>query len=307
MATRNLTLDFSRLRNSVREYRAPSLAGDARPLMDSSGSSGGAAGPAGWGDVARAGLPPLYVDLVAEVNEALAHIEEKMRRLDTVHRSRLTVTFDDREEGALEEEIDILTREITRHFGTAGSKLKQIHAAGTQATSDKSADSSVRRNIQRNLAVRMQTMSGAFRKAQKTYMARLKSKKAGGVDLLGTGGAGEGKAAVDTGFSEDQMSAVALAESTARERDQEIINIAKSIEELASIFKELATLVIDQGTVLDRIDYNMELVVERTRAGVKELEKAEEYQKSSRPKKCIGALLVLITIMVIILVLKNQK
>ncbi len=36
--------------------------------------------------------------------------------------------------------------------------------------------------------------------------------------------------------------------------------LAKSIEELSVIFKELAVLVIDQGTVLDRIDYNMEQV-----------------------------------------------
>lgn len=86
-----------------------------------------------------------------------------------------------------------------------------------------------------------------------------------------------------------------------------LVVAAKSIEELASIFKELATLVIDQGTVLDRIDYNMELVVERTRAGVRELEKAEEYQKSSRPKKCIGALLILITIMVVVLIMKNKN
>ena len=35
---------------------------------------------------------------------------------------------------------------------------------------------------------------------------------------------------------------------------------AQSIEELSEIFKELAVLVIDQGTILDRIDFNMEQV-----------------------------------------------
>ena len=51
------------------------------------------------------------------------------------------------------------------------------------------------------------------------------------------------------------------------ERDQEIVRIAKSIEELAAIFKELAVLVIDQGTILDRIDYNMESAVENAKQG----------------------------------------
>lgn len=41
--------------------------------------------------------------------------------------------------------------------------------------------------------------------------------------------------------------------------------ISESIEELSSMFKELVVLVIDQGTILDRIDCNMEAVVEHTR------------------------------------------
>ncbi len=50
------------------------------------------------------------------------------------------------------------------------------------------------------------------------------------------------------------------AEDLANERDVEIKKICQSIEELAEVFKELATLVIDQGTIIDRIDYNMEQV-----------------------------------------------
>lgn len=46
------------------------------------------------------------------------------------------------------------------------------------------------------------------------------------------------------------------------ERDHEIQRIARSISELSRVFKELAGLVIDQGTVVDRIDYNMEQVGE---------------------------------------------
>jgi syntaxin 16 len=50
-------------------------------------------------------------------------------------------------------------------------------------------------------------------------------------------------------------------EQVAAERDMEISRIATSIEELSAIFKELAVLVIDQGTILDRIDFNMEQVL----------------------------------------------
>jgi syntaxin 16 len=43
-------------------------------------------------------------------------------------------------------------------------------------------------------------------------------------------------------------------------REQEIQRIAKSIVDLSTVFKDMASMVIDQGTVIDRIDYNMELV-----------------------------------------------
>ena len=89
-------------------------------------------------------------------------------------------------------------------------------------------------------------------------------------------------------------------------RDQEIVKIAQSIEELGSIFKELAVLVIDQGTILDRIDYNMETVVESTRTGIQQLEKAEKSQKNARPLRCIICLSTTIFILLFILILKHR-
>jgi syntaxin 16 len=89
------------------------------------------------------------------------------------------------------------------------------------------------------------------------------------------------------------------------QRDQEIANIAKSIEELAQIFRELAVLVIDQGTILDRIDYNMESAVEHAKEGIVQLEKAEEHQKNNIGMKCIILLVFLITIMLIVLIVKH--
>ena len=85
----------------------------------------------------------------------------------------------------------------------------------------------------------------------------------------------------------------------------EIVKIVKSIEELAGIFKELAVMVIDQGTILDRIDFNMESAVDNATVAVTNLKKAEEHQKNALPMKCIIALVALIAIMLIVLIVKN--
>ena len=64
------------------------------------------------------------------------------------------------------------------------------------------------------------------------------------------------------------------------QREREINDIAQGIIELADIFKDLQTMVIDQGTMLDRIDYN----VERMAVDVKGAE--QELTVVSSPKLC---------------------
>ena len=55
------------------------------------------------------------------------------------------------------------------------------------------------------------------------------------------------------------------------QREREIEDIAQGIIELADIFKELQGMVIDQGTMLDRIDYNIENMSVNVKAADQEL------------------------------------
>ena len=85
-------------------------------------------------------------------------------------------------------------------------------------------------------------------------------------------------------FLQDEEADVSYSQSTLQQsatmgsndaaisqREREIMDIAKGIIELADIFKELQTMVIDQGTMLDRIDYNIENMTVNVRAAEKEL------------------------------------
>lgn len=55
------------------------------------------------------------------------------------------------------------------------------------------------------------------------------------------------------------------------QREGEINDIAKGIIELSDIFGDLQNMVIDQGTMLDRIDYNVEKMAVDVKAAEKEL------------------------------------
>jgi len=72
------------------------------------------------------------------------------------------------------------------------------------------------------------------------------------------------------------------------------------------LFKELNVLVIEQGTILDRIDYNIEQTLTKVKQGNKELTDANEYSKKSYTMKCILVLIVLVIILISVLIWKKS-
>ena len=62
-----------------------------------------------------------------------------------------------------------------------------------------------------------------------------------------------------------------------RARDRELTEIAKSIAQLAELFKDLSVLDIDQGTLLDSVEYNIEQTAVQMSEAVKELDVATRY------------------------------
>ena len=73
---------------------------------------------------------------------------------------------------------------------------------------------------------------------------------------------------------------------------------------MASIFKELSVLVVEQGTILDRIDYNVEAAKEATIEANFHLEAVKKSEKSTRAIVCIKCQVATIIVLILVCIIK---
>lgn len=88
----------------------------------------------------------------------------------------------------------------------------------------------------------------------------------------------------------------------AEHREQEVTKVVKSIVDLNDIFKDISTMVHEQGTVLDRIDYNVEQTHTQVNEGLKQLRQAEVYHRKNRKMFCILVLASVTLVMLVTLI-----
>ncbi|XP_022746048.1 syntaxin-43-like isoform X3 [Durio zibethinus] len=226
-----------------------------------------------------------------------------MAELAKAHAKALMPSFGDGKED--HQNIEALTHEITNLLKQSEKRLRKLSKAGP------SEDSNIRKNVQHSLATDLQKLSVELRKKQSTYLKRLRQQKEGqdGVDLEmnlnGNRSKAEDDDLGDMVFNEHQMAKLKQSEAFTVEREREIQQVVESVNEVAQIMKDLSVLVIDQGTIVDRIDYNIQNVATTVEEGLKQLQKAERTQKQGGMVMCASVLVIMCFVMLVLLILKE--
>ncbi|UZJ54045.1 hypothetical protein CBS101457_003365 [Exobasidium rhododendri] len=282
------------------------------------------------------GLPPRWIDVSDEVESILTALRPKILHLEKLHAKHVLPGFVDR--SGEEREIEKETTEVTREF----RRCSKLIASLTQHTQSlmRSGKASKReyamaQNVQTALATRVQDVSGTFRRKQSNYMQRLRGHEIRHQDLqssssmsrsgttvtrdsewavqedmelsrqqLASSRSNQSQSQAQLLLDEEETAAPVQADANIAQRDREIDQIAKSIADLAELFQDLSALVIDQGTMLDRIDFNIEHMGQDMNAAVEELNTATKYQKRTSRGQCILLLVLLIFLCITVIVVK---
>ncbi|SCV04961.1 LANO_0G15434g1_1 [Lachancea nothofagi CBS 11611] len=255
-----------------------------------------------------------FTDLTQEIDGNLKQAESQMLQLTKLYRKNSLPGFEDK--AADEQEIEDLSFRIIQFFQRCYTIIKSLKSISSAQVFEgyplSRGDLLVLDNLEKNYANKIQISSNKFRMLQNNYLKFLNKDDFKPLPRSSTDADAllvleeEEEASGSTQQEIDSYSRQTLQRQTHRQtqgknlqflqqREEEITLLARGVLEVSTIFREMQSLVIDQGTIIDRIDYNLENTVTELKGAQRELERATVYQK--RTQKCKVILLLSLVVM----------
>ena len=264
-------------------------------------------------------MPPLFVDIARDIDTYLSEIDGLMERLVKLYRKNSLPGFEDKSHD--EELIENLSLEVLQLFQRSYNVMKKLETISDEQFLEgrqlNRGELMLLGNMTKRYAEKIQWESNKFRVLQNNYLKYLNKddlkpilpkKGEDTSQLLIAEEETKGKVAMEQELEQysqqvlDQQMMKQRSGKTAnqkflQQRDEEITQLTRGVYEVSTIFREMQSLIIDQGTIIDRIDYNLENTSIQLKQAHSELQRATQYQK--RSQKC--KLILLLTLCVIAL------
>ncbi|CAK9830441.1 Stx16 [Anthophora retusa] len=309
MAMRNLTEPFILMRNNALQSKHIYAEQNLSDRMALVGSDSGTSDNLELKNInLENNSPPVWIDALEETQYILSRLRDKIDSLVELHAKQLTrPTLDDTSQE--ERQMEQLIREIGRAFSNGYRQVQTIKTAARHA--GRPAERQLAISAVMALSTSLQELGLRYRSAQNHYLTQIKSREERSnqfftedQSIFLTNAATDTwlmesyETNLDSSYNNEQRQESVLLQledpqdrmKLAVEREEQIGNIVQSIAELRHIFKDLASMVQDQGTILDRIDYNIEQTQVQVQEGYKQLKKADSYQRANKKLYCIVVL-----------------
>lgn len=242
----------------------------------------------------------IYQNTLFRINE-IKNLEKEIIKLSN---ERIKVKFENNDK--IDRQMFDSTSKVMEKIHECERNIKEITEFREEGVKESPSDIKIRENVKNSLANEIKEITNNLRKQQKNlfnFLKKLNNEEGGQFLRLSQ----DKLIQMTDDTVEDAMSEMEMMEGLAKGRDEEINKLVDSINDLTSIFKQMADLVYSQGTLLDRIDFNIEETLNHTKNANKQLDKANEYQKSNLSRNCIMILFTMILVFVIILIIKYSK
>jgi syntaxin 16 len=241
------------------------------------------------------------------VDSQFASLDSAIAELQGLYLERLRPTFESRHD--VEARISAVTSTIASGITRLRNEIKGAAVQGD--ASRKRLESA----MQKGHASRLQRIVVQFKEMQTDHLKKLQTTER--RDTFGVAGsisiADDDLSVdpdIDVSFTANQVAQAMETRVEIDQRNRQIAQLLPMIQQLQEMFADLATLIVEQGTMLDRIDGLLEAAVDDMVEGNTALAKAEEHQKASSKWfiiYMIGMIILILILGSVILIRKNKR
>lgn len=245
-----------------------------------------------------------YVESYKKVNNILDELLTNFASLKSFQQERIKPKFvdEDIQNKKIDGEIDKLIIKMMKKIKFCEALTKMIKEKKSEVNTSLEK---VKNNIKIFLTTKIQNFSNEFRQNQQQYLKYLKDM---GIIIYSNEDKNNKSQSLLNDNDDEKKNFLYTKDDDVniqiKKRDEDIDILVKSINELSGIFKDLQNIVQEQGTILDRIDYNINISYENSQEGLKNLKKAEQHNNESCFRNAILLLFFIIFVETILIICK---
>uniref|UniRef100_A0A674N569 Syntaxin 3a n=1 Tax=Takifugu rubripes TaxID=31033 RepID=A0A674N569_TAKRU len=235
-----------------------------------------------------------------DIRTSIDKIDESITEIKKLYSIILSAPTSDQK---VHDDVEATTNEIKKAANNARNKLKMVIFKVSSKFYKMRCVSCVKQHA--ILAKKFVEVMTKYNEAQMDFREKSKGRIARQLEITGKATTDDeleemlegGNAAVFTaGIMDSKINQQALNEIEARHKD--IMRLESSIKELHDMFVDIAMLVENQGSMIDRIESNMDQSVGFVERAVADTKKAAKFQQEARRKQmmifCCCVILALI-------------
>ncbi|XP_058238139.1 syntaxin-3 [Hemibagrus wyckioides] len=245
-----------------------------------------------------------FFSQIEEIRAGIDKIDENVTEIKRLYSVILSAPTSDQK---TQDDLEAITNEIKKLANNVRNKLKSIEQSlESNAEERVSADMRIKKSQHAVLARRFVEVMTRYNEAQVEFREKSKGRIQRQLEITGKSTTDEeleemldgGNAAVFTaGIMDSAISKQALSEIEARHKD--IMRLESSIKELHDMFVDIAMLVENQGSIIDRIESNMDQSVGFVERAVADTKKAAKFQQEARRKQMMITLCCIILAVIV--------
>jgi len=239
---------------------------------------------------------PKYMQLYEECDNLLKDFDIEFNKLKEEQQKRIVPNFNETESKLITQNIQMISSKMTQQL----KKCKQLAKDLKIQLAITDLDENVKINMYQNLLNRLAETTRALQINEEMQLQKYQEFNGVEDSFFNI----NNYDSIETNQTQNFKSIDTKKLDVNKERNKEIDQIIKTVNDLKEIFMDVAEMVISQGTILDRIDYNTYQTRHNIRRGNKEMEETHERLKSGCLRRINQILIICIFVMAILIIFK---